>query len=180
MVTGGDTPYLRSGARPREVTRIRGQWRVRRRHLAVRGQGQWPEESYPTLRAVRQSGRHPQPAAGTGKRHQASEVRRAAERKWPCVRGQGQRPGEATCTQGQGRWLLRNHPTPEARGGSWEELPTPEARGCSPEEPPGLEARGGGRGGATLGAVASKAQEMRSYHTLKVRNGRGKEIPLPR
>ena len=29
---------------------------------------------------------------------------------------------------------LRNHPEPEANGGSWEELPTPEARGGGWEE----------------------------------------------
>ena len=56
-----------------------------------------------------------------------------------------------------GAVTLRSHLEPEARDGSWKEPPTPEARARSREEQP---------------------EERRSYPTLKVRNGSGKEIPL--
>ena len=32
--------------------------------------------------------------------------------------------------------ILRSHPEPEARGGSWEEPPTPEARAGGREDQP--------------------------------------------
>ena len=50
--------------------------------------------------------------------------------------------------RGGGREELPNAPTPEARGGGWEEQPTPEARD-------------GGREAQThvQGAVAARAQE---------------------
>ena len=53
----------------------------------------------------------------------------------PRVRGQG-RPGDATSHRRPGAVILRSHPEPVARGGSWEEPPTPEDRASSPEEHP--------------------------------------------
>ena len=60
----------------------------------------------------------------------------------------------------------RSHPEPEARGGSWEEPPTPKARASSQEEQP--EER----------CLRRHRRAYRSYPTLKIRNGGGKEIPL--
>ena len=50
------------------------------------------------------------------------------------ITGQGRRPGEATSHPRPGAVTLRNHPEPEAKGGSWEEPPTPEARVSGWEE----------------------------------------------
>ena len=50
--------------------------------------------------------------------------------------------------RGGGREELPNAPTPEARGGGWEEQPTPEARGGGQEDQPHVQ-----------GAVAARAQE---------------------
>ena len=61
---------------------------------------------------------------------------------------------------------LRSHPEPEARGGSWEEPPTPEARANGREEQPEEQ------------WLSRRRRAYRSYPTLKVRNGGGKEIPL--
>ena len=51
----------------------------------------------------------------------------------PRVRGQG-RPGEAPSHPRPGAVILRSHPEPVARGGSWEEPLTPEARAGGREE----------------------------------------------
>ena len=61
---------------------------------------------------------------------------------------------------------LRSHP--EARGGSWEEPPTPEARAGGREEHP--EERW----------LHRHRRASRSYPTLKVSNGSGKELLLVR
>ena len=61
---------------------------------------------------------------------------------------------------------LRSNPEPEARGGSWKEPPMPEGRARSWEEQP--EERW----------LRRHRRAYRSYPTLKVRNGGGKEIPL--
>ena len=61
---------------------------------------------------------------------------------------------------------LRSNPEPEARGGSWKEPPTPEGRARSWEQQP--EERW----------LRRRRRAYRSYPTLKVRNGGGKEIRL--
>ena len=66
------------------------------------------------------------------KSYPASEVSGSRE-ETPHVRGQG-RPGEATSRPRPGAVILRSHPEPVARGGSWEEPPTPEARAGGREE----------------------------------------------
>ena len=67
------------------------------------------------------------------------------------------RPGAVT---------LRSHPEPEARDSSWKEPPMTEARACSQEEQP------------EEWWLCRCRRAYRSYPTLKVRNGGGKEIPL--
>ena len=108
----------------------------------VRGGG--PRGATPRPRSVVAGRRHPaSEVRGAGKRHPASEVREGSREEVPCVRGQGQRPGEATSCRRPGAVALRNHPTLEARG-------------CSREETPWAGGQGWWQGGATLGAVASK------------------------
>ena len=83
----------------------------------------------------------------------------------PRVRDQ-ERPGEATSRSRPMAVTLRSHPEPEARGGICEEPPTPEARAGGREEQP--EERW----------LSRHRRAYRSYPTLMVRNGGGKEIPL--
>ena len=65
--------------------------------------------------------------AGTAERsYLASEVSGSRE-KLPRVRGQGRLGGD-TLRPRPRAVTLRNHPEPEARGGSWEEPLMPEAR----------------------------------------------------
>ena len=56
-----------------------------------------------------------------------------AERRYP-----------ASKVRGGSREELPHAPTPEARGGGWEEQPTPEARGGDERSYPASEVRGGG------------------------------------
>ena len=58
---------------------------------------------------------------------------------------------------------LRSDPEPKARGGGREELPKPEARA-------GVAGRSNPR--------SRHRRTYRSYSTMKIRNGGGKEIPL--
>ena len=75
--------------------------------------------------------------AGTAKRsYPVSEIRVSGQEELPCVRGQGQRLGEATLHPRPGMVTLRIHLAPEARDSSWKEPPTTEARACSQEEQP--------------------------------------------
>ena len=60
----------------------------------------------------------------------------------------------------------RSHLTPKARGSDPEEPPTPEARAGGQEEQP------------EEWWLRRHRRAERSYPTLKVRNGSGKEIPL--
>ena len=61
--------------------------------------------------------------------------------------------------RGSGLEELPHAPTPEARGGSWEEQPMPEARGSSQEDQRHVQ-----------GAVAARAQEgLEELSHLKVR-----------
>ena len=81
-----------------------------------------------------------------------SEVRGGSREETSCVRDQGQ-PGEATLHPRPGAVILRSHPEPKARAGGQEE---------PPEE----------------WWLRRHRRAERSYPTLKVRNGSGKEIPL--
>ena len=77
----------------------------------------------------------------------------------PLIRDQGP-PGEATSHPRLGAVILRSHPEPEARGGSWEEPPMPEARaGSREEQPPGVVAAQAQEGLEELSHV--EGQELR-------------------
>ena len=67
------------------------------------------------------------------------EARGGGQEKLTHTQGQGLRPGGATPCLRPGAAARKTNPTPEARGGDWEELPhapTPEARGGSWEDQP--------------------------------------------
>ena len=71
------------------------------------------------------------------------------------------------------------HLVPEARGSDPEEPPETEVRGGSWEEPPMPEARASGQEEQPEEQwLRRHRRAYRSYPTLKVRNGGGKEIPL--
>ena len=100
----GATPRRRSGAEARRIPCPKGGGQEELPH--VRGQGQQPRvpdcDSAGTAR-----GATPSPRSGG-----------AAERRDP-----------ASEVRGSGQEELPHAPTPEARGGGWEEQPTPKTRG---------------------------------------------------
>ena len=73
----------------------------------------------------------------------------------------------------------RGHPTSEVRGSGREELPGVRGQGCGREEPPTPEARASGwEEQPEEWWLCRRRRAWRSYPTLNVRNGGGKEIPL--
>ena len=66
---------------------------------------------------------------------------------------------------------LRNHPEPEARGGSWEEPPMPEARaGGQEEQPEEWWLHRHRRALEELSHVEGQERRLRRYPSSKVRS----------
>ena len=113
----------------------------------------------------------------------------AAERSYPTseVRGSGlecqaataqERPRGATLCPRSGAAAERSYPVSEVRGGDPKEPPELNARGSSWEEPPMPEARASGQEEQPEEQwLRRHRRAYRSYPTLKVRNGGGKEMP---
>ena len=69
-------------------------------------------------------------------RGSGQECQAGTAQEWPrgatLVQGQGREPGAATPCLSPGSGAGRSHPTPEARGGSWEETPHGQGKGQRP------------------------------------------------